>query len=110
MIGMVLGFGAGGMGISNSPKAIEFQTTVGEVVDGTAPHTEMVRVQSGKTSHLREQGPYFGQIIAIPESDFILAANSYQSPLVLGQKINATFFVDKADNSILSWSAVAAPR
>jgi hypothetical protein len=110
MIGTVVGFGAAGLSNASSPRTVEFQTAVQEVVSGTAPHTEMVRVRSGKSTRMQEQGPYFGQVIAIPESDFVLAANSYQAPLIPGQKIKATFLIDVADNSILSWSGVAAPR
>ena len=76
----------------------KFQTTVQSVPDSQPPHKE----RHGKSTY----GPYFSQVISIPESTLLFATNAQNAPFIPGQKITATVFVG-ADNKIISW--VAAP-
>lgn len=104
-LGCVLGAGLGFAGMPPAANVVRFSTTV-EVVESLMPaHMETHR--SGKSRVT--DGPYFGEIIKIPETDMLLAVNNFKAPLVPGQKINAEFFVDP-NNQILCWHAAPGAR
>lgn len=84
--------------------------TISEVLRADAPHSETHRVQNGKYARNVESGPYFGQVASIPETDLLLANNHLGAPLLPGEKIKATFYIDQSDHSIVWWSATPAPR
>lgn len=106
-IGAALGMGIpAGIEMSVAPaRVIEFSTVIQEVQREDPPHYETR--PSGKTSIT--SGPYYSQIVSIPESDVPLATNSYKVPLIPGQKVNARFTLD-AENHIISWSAQPGNR
>lgn len=83
-------------------KVVEFKTSVSEVVQAEPSHYE----QHGKVT----SGPYFSQVVAIPESEILLAANQHSTPLIPGQQINAKFFVNLSNNRVVSWVAEPALR
>lgn len=85
----------------NSPRLIEFHTTIEEANSLGGPHDE----RHGKYT----SGPYYGQIVHIPETTLPLAANQQNSPLVAGEKIVASVYTDK-DGNILSWTACPDKR
>jgi hypothetical protein len=102
LLGALIGGGVG-VAIGHEPyREIKFQTQVSQIVMTDAPHME----RHGKVS----RGPYYSQIVSIPETDIFLQTNHYQVPLVDGQKINATFWVKESDQSIVCWQATRAPR
>lgn len=107
LIGAGIGFAVPlGIGAAASPaRVIEFSTTVQEVQSEAPPHYE--RHHSGKV--VVSRGPYFGQVVSIPEANVPLAVNSYKTPLIPGQKITARFALDR-DNHIIFWGAEAALR
>lgn len=84
---------------------IQFDTKVQELVVANPPHQEMRR--HGKINRL--EGPFFTQVLSIPETDLLLSANNLGSPFLHGQKIKATFIVD-SHNHIVSWVAVPGAR
>jgi hypothetical protein len=97
----LLGGGATYMLDGGSISEVQFSTTVQNIVQADGSHYE----KHGKST----QGPFYSQVVSIEESDILLAANNFRAPLIPGEKINATFYVN-GDNQILAWGAAPAAR
>jgi hypothetical protein len=95
--------GAGGLYTgSNPPSAVvEFDTKIVEVVDGSPAHYE----KSGKTT----TGPFFGQVVMIPELPIPLAVNVKGNPFISGQNIHARVALDH-EGHIIGWRATPGLR
>lgn len=102
--GALLGTAMGvGMGEANyTIRPISFDTTIQQVVADSQPHNE----RHGKMTY----GPYYTQVVAIPESDVLLATNAMVKPFIAGEKIKATFYVHDQSGHIVSWNAVPGLR
>lgn len=100
-LGMTLG--AGGLSaITDSPSVIvEFDTKIVEVIDGSPAHYE----RAGKTT----TGPFFGQVVMIPELPIPLAINVKDNPFISGQNIHARVALDQ-EGHIMGWHAVPGLR
>ncbi len=88
----------GAMFAPEVPKILEFRTTVANVCSAEGAHEESHR--SGK--HTVTEGPFFTELLSIPETNLLLAANSKGAPFIPGQKIVARFLLDN-DNRIVAW-------
>ncbi len=95
--------GVGGYQIAKPDvNVITFQTKVEELVSNQPSHYE----RHGKST----TGPFYGQVLAIPESSVLLAANAQNAPFLPGQNIVAKVFVSKDNGHIVSWIASPGPR
>lgn len=100
-------FALAGLGTAAVPIANvrEISTTIASVEHADAPHMET----HGSTKYSRTSGPYFGQMVTIPESTLLFSTNAEKAPLIAGQKINARIYYD-SNNQIVSWFAESASR
>lgn len=100
----VLGFS--GSYLTHEPAdIITLRTTVSEASAQSDAHYK--ERNSGSDSTV--DGPFFPQLVRIPETALLLASGAKGAPLVAGENIDATFHLD-GDGRILSWFATPAPR
>jgi hypothetical protein len=106
VVGTILGHQLESM--ATCDRTISFPTTVSAVPLSDDAHYETRYVLGFRSGHYRTTGPYYRQIVSIPECPIYLAGNHLGAPLTPGQHIETTFFL-KGD-TIVSWSASPGPR